>query len=321
MPFRVLAAALSVVSPLPAGAAVTMLGGGPPGSIVEAIADAVPGALPPDQPVGVEKPAPGADPLDALERKQAAAALLHGDTFRNAARWSPAIADLEYFPLRRACFVLLVPMEAAANASGLPAAAGGVIDIGAAGSLTAGSWAVLSAVHPPLASVRTESRGGMRAVARLLNQQVSAVLLSSLEIVPGDVVTNAVIDGLVRIVPLNDEALWRSADAAGLGYQRRQVTVEDAEGGDPKLSDAALCTDLGIAVSDAASPGISEAIAAAANEKRLSGAPRSLMDRIGDLWSVSVSQAAGLLGQASGKAGQTAQGIAHEIAPRWFARP
>jgi hypothetical protein len=320
MPFRVLAAALSVVSPLPAGAAVTMLGGGPPGSIVEAIADAVPGALPPDQPVVVEKPAPGADPLDALERKQAAA-LLHGDTFRNAARRSPAIADLEYFPLRRACFVLLVPMEAAAGASGLPAAAGGAIDIGAAGSLTAGSWAVLSAVHPPLASVRTESRGGMRAVARLLNQQVSAVLLSSLEIVPGDVVTNAVIDGLVRIVPLNDEALWRSADAAGLGYQRRQVTVEDAEGGDPKLSDAALCTDLGIAVSDAASPGISEAIAAAANEKRLSGAPRSLMDRIGDLWSVSVSHAAGLLGQASGKAGQTAQGIAHEIAPRWFARP
>jgi hypothetical protein len=99
------------------------------------------------------------------------------------------------------------------------------------------------------------------------------------------------------------------------------VTVEDAEGGDPKLSDAALCTDLGIAVSDAASPGISEAIATAANEKRLSGAPRSLMDRIGDLWSVSVSHAAGLFGQASGKAGQTAQGIAHEIAPRWFARP
>ena len=28
-----------------------------------------------------------------------------------------------------------------------------------------------------------------------------------------------------------------------------------------------------------------------------------------------------LLGQASGKAGQTAQGIAHGIAPRWFARP
>lgn len=166
----------------------------------------------------------------------------------------------------------------------------------------------------------------MRAVARLLNQQVSAVLLSTLEIVPGDVVTNAVIDGLVRIVPLNDEALWRSADAAGLGYQRRQVTVEDTKGGDTKLSeaalsDAALCTDLGIAVSDAASPGISEAIAAAANEKRLSGAPRSLMDRIGDLWSVSVSHAAGLLGQASGKAGQTAQGIAHGIAPRWFARP
>jgi hypothetical protein len=326
MPFRVLAADLSAVSPLPAGAAVTMLGGGPPGSVVEAIADAVPGALPPDQPVLVEKPAPGADPLDALERKQAAAALLHGDTFRNAARRSPAIADLEYFPLRRACFVLLVPMEAAAGASALPAAAGGAIDIGAAGSLTAGSWAVLSAVHPPLASVRTESRGGMRAVARLLNQQVSAVLLSSLEIVPGDVVTNAVIDGLVRIVPLNDEALWRSADAAGLGYQLRQVTVEDTKGGDTKLSDAALsdaalCTDLGIAVSDAASPGISEAIAAAANEKRLSGAPRSLIDRIGDLWSVSVSQAAGLFGQASGKAGQTAQGIAHEIAPRWFARP
>ncbi len=112
MPFRVLAAALSAVSPLPAGAAVTMLGGGPPGSVVEAIADAVPGALPPGQPVVVEKPAPGADPLDALERKQAAAALLHGDTFRNAARRSPAIADLEYFPLRRACFVLLVPMEA-----------------------------------------------------------------------------------------------------------------------------------------------------------------------------------------------------------------
>jgi hypothetical protein len=321
MPFRVLAAALSAVSPLPAEAAVTMLGGGPPGSVVEAIADAVPGALPPGQPVVVEKPAPGADPLDALERKQAAAALLHGDTFRNAARRSPVIADLEYFPLRRACFVLLVPMEAAIGASALPTAAGGAIDIGAAGSLTAGSWAVLSAIHPPLASVRTESRGGMRAVARLLNQQVSAVLLSSLEIVPGDVVTNAVIDGLVRIVPLNDEALWRSADAAGLGYQRRQVTVEDTKGGDPTLSDAALCTDLGIAVSDAASPGISEAIAAAANEKRLSGAPRSLMDRIGDLWSVSVSQAAGLFGQASGKAGQTAQGIAHEIAPRWFARP
>ncbi|HYI70828.1 MAG TPA: hypothetical protein VEX87_13835 [Skermanella sp.] len=326
MPFRVLAAALSAVSPLPAGAAVTMLGGGPPGSVVEAIADAVPGALPPGQPVVVEKPAPGADPLDALERKQAAAALLHGDTFRNAARRSPVIADLEYFPLRRACFVLLVPMEAATGASALPTAAGGAIDIGAAGSLTAGSWAVLSTVHPPLASVRTESRGGMRAVARLLNQQVSAVLLSSLEIVPGDVVTNAVIDGLVRIVPLNDEALWRSADAAGLGYQRRQVTVEDTKGGDTKLSDAALsdaalCTDLGIAVSDAASPGISEAIAIAANEKRLSGAPRSLMDRIGDLWSVSVSQAAGLFGQASGKAGQTAQGIAHEIAPRWFARP
>ena len=125
MPFRVLAAALSAVSPLPAGAAVTMLGGGPPGSAVEAIADAVPGALPPDQPVVVEKPAPGADPLDALERKQAAAALLHGDTFRNAARRSSAIADLEYFPLRRACFVLLVPMEAATGASALPTAAGG----------------------------------------------------------------------------------------------------------------------------------------------------------------------------------------------------
>ena len=325
MPFRVLAAALSALSPLPAGAAVTMLGGGPLGSVVEAIAGAVPGAMPPGQPVVVEKPVPGADPLDALERKQAAAALLHGDTFRNAARRSPAIADLEYFPLRRACFVLLVPMEAAAGASGLPTAGGeqlgGAIDIGAAGSLTAGSWAVLSAAYTPLASIRTETRGGMRAVARLLNQQVSAVLLSSLEIVPGDVVTNAVIDGLVRIVPLNDEALWRSADAAGLGYQRRQVTVEDTKGGDPTLSDAALCTDLGIAVSDAASPGISEAIATAANEKRLSGAPRSLMDRIGDLWSVSVSQAAGLFGQASGKAGQTAQGIAHEIAPRWFARP
>jgi hypothetical protein len=325
MPVRALAAAMFAVSPLPAGAAVTMLGGGPPGSVVEAIADAVPDVLPAGMQVVLEKPAPGADPLDALERKRVAAALLHGDAFRTAARRSPVIADLEFFPLRRACFVLLVPMEPATDASTLLTAAatssGGAIDIGAAGSLTAGSWAALSGAHPPLASVRTETRGGMRAIARLLNQQISAVLLSSLEIVPGDVATNAVIDGLARIIPLNDEALWRSADAAAIGYQRRRLTVEDAKGGAPKLSDAALCTDLGIAVSDAASPGISEAIATAATAKRLSGDPRSLLDRASDLWSLSVSQAAGLIGQARRKAGQAAQGIAQEIAPRWFAHP
>jgi hypothetical protein len=329
MPVRALAAAMFAVSPLPAGAAVIMLGGGPPGSVVEAIADAVPDVLPAGMQVVLEKPAPGADPLDALERKRVAAALLHGDAFRTAARRSPVIADLEFFPLRRACFVLLVPIEATADASPLLTAAatssggssGGAIDIGAAGSLTAGSWAALSGAHPPLASVRTETRGGMRAIARLLNQQISAVLLSTLEIVPGDVATNAVIDGLARIIPLNDEALWRSADAAAIGYQRRRLTVEDAKGGAPKLSDAALCTDLGIAVSDAASPGISEAIATAATAKRLSGDPRSLLDRASDLWSLSVSQAAGLIGQVRRKAGQAAQGIAQEIASRWFAHP
>jgi hypothetical protein len=157
----------------------------------------------------------------------------------------------------------------------------------------------------------------MRAVARLLNQQVSAVLLSSLEIVPGDVATNAVIDGMALMIPLSDEALWKSADAAGLGYQRRQLTIEDAKGGGPKLTDAALCTDLGIAVSDAASPGLSEAMATAASEKRLSGDSRSLMDSVYDLWSISVSEAAGVIGQALKKGGQAA----HEFAPRWFARP
>ncbi|GEO38295.1 hypothetical protein GGE65_001930 [Skermanella aerolata] len=321
MPVRVLAAAMFAVSSLPAEAAVTLLGGGPPGSIAEAIAAAVPGALPAGHPVVVEKPAPDASPLDALEHGRAAAAVLHGDIFRNAAKRSSAIADLEYFPLRRACFVLLVPIDSAADASALLAASaapsGGTIDIGSAGSLTAGSWAVLSAAYPPLASIRTETRGGMRAVARLLNQQVSAVLLSSLEIVPGDVSTNAVIDGLARMIPLGDEALWQAADAAGLGYQRRQLTIEDAKDGGPKLTDEALCTDLGIAVSDAASPGISEAIAAAASEKRLSGDARSLVDSMYDLWSISVSEAAGAIGWALKKGGQAAQ----EIAPRWFARP
>ena len=142
---------------------------------------------------------------------------------------------------------------------------------------------------------------------------------------PGDVVTNAVIDDLARIIPLDDEALWQSADAAAIGYQRRRLTVEDAKGDASKLPDTALCTDLGIAVSDAASPGISEAIATAATAKRLSGDPQSLLDRAldraSDLWSLSVSQAAGLIGQARRKAGQAAQGIAQEIAPRWFAHP
>jgi hypothetical protein len=325
MPIRVVAAAMVAVSSVPAEAAVMVLGGGPPGSAVEAIAAAVPGALPSDRRVVVERPAPGADPLDALEQGRAAAAMVHGDTFRNAARRSSAIANLDYFPLRRACFVLLVPKGPATDASALLTAAaapsGGAIDIGAAGSLTAGSWAVLKAAHSQLASIRTETRGGMRAVARLLNQQVSAVLLSSLEIVPGDVATNAVIDGMALMIPLSDEALWKSADAAGLGYQRRQLTIEDAKGGGPKLTDAALCTDLGIAVSDAASPGLSEAMATAASEKRLSGDSRSLMDSVYDLWSVSVSEAAGVIGQALKKGGLAAHEAAQEFAPRWFARP
>lgn len=122
MPVRVLAAAMFAVSSLPAEAAVTLLGGGPPGSIAEAIAAAVPGALPAGHPVVVEKPAPDASPLDALEHGRAAAAVLHGDIFRNAAKRSSAIADLEYFPLRRACFVLLVPIDSAADASALLAA-------------------------------------------------------------------------------------------------------------------------------------------------------------------------------------------------------
>ncbi|EWY40780.1 hypothetical protein N825_33160 [Skermanella stibiiresistens SB22] len=321
MSVRLLTAAVLATWSTPAAASITLLGGGPPGSIVEAIAAAVPGVLPPGTSMIVEKPVAGSDPLAALERGEVAAALLHGDTFRMAARRSPAIADLEFFPLRRACFVMLVPLGRRDGATAVLAssatAEGGAIDIGAAGSLTAGSWAVLSAAHPALSQVRTETRGGMRAVARLLNQQVSAVLLSSLEIVPGDIVTNAVIDGLARIIPVNDDSLWRSAAAVDLGYQRRRLTVEDAKGGDPELSDAALCTDLGIAVSDAAAPGISEAIATAASAKRLSGEPRSLLDRMSGIWRHSVEDVTDLIGNVRVKAGQAAQGLV----PGWFDDP
>jgi hypothetical protein len=323
MHFGALAAAtvLLAVFPLPAPAAAVMLGGGPPGSIVEAIAGAVPDALRDGPPIVVQAPVAGIGPLDALAGGRVAAALLHGDVFRTEARRSSAVAELDYFPLRRACFVLLVLTEPAADASTLLASAatpaGGSIDIGAAGSLTAGSWAALAAAHPSLASVRTEARGGLRAISRLLNQQISAVLLSSLEIAPGGVAANAVIDGLARFVPLDNASLWRSAEAAGVGYQRRQLTVEDPRGGAPGPARATLCTDLGIAVSDAASPGIADAIAAAANAKRLTGNPRSLLDRAADLWSFSVSQATGLIGRTRTKVGQAAW----EIAPRWFAHP
>src|SRR5689334_17148625 len=111
MPVAVLMVFAALLALAPARAAqanITILGAGPANSAVGLIAAALPEALGERWAVTVKPPADGADPLLAVAEGRAAAALVHGDTYRAMAHRTKPAADLEFLPLRRACLVLLV---------------------------------------------------------------------------------------------------------------------------------------------------------------------------------------------------------------------